>query len=59
MVRETELYLPVKEYLEERGYTVRGEVRSCDLAAVRGGELVLVELKMAFNLELVLQGNER
>ena len=28
-------YAPVKEYLLNQGFTVRGEVRDCDLAAVK------------------------
>jgi hypothetical protein len=59
MPRETDLYAPVKEYLLNQGFTVRGEVRDCDLAAVKNGELLVVELKVAFNLDLVIQGNER
>ena len=57
---ETELYAPVKALLESQGYVVKGEVRNCDLVAVRGAEPpVVVELKRAFNLELVLQGIDR
>lgn len=58
---ETELYEPIKRWLERQGYTVRGEVRGCDVVAVREGERlpVVVELKRRFNLSLVLQGVER
>jgi len=59
MSRETELYLPVKNYLQNQGFQVRGEVLDCDLAALKDGALLLVELKTAVNLELILQGNER
>ncbi|MDF2628348.1 MAG: hypothetical protein K0R39_2179 [Symbiobacteriaceae bacterium] len=57
--QEADLYAPVKAFLEEQGFTVRGEVNGCDIAAVRGDDLVLVELKVAFNLPLLLQGVER
>jgi hypothetical protein len=58
--RETALYAPVKAFLERRGYEVKGEVRGCDLVARRGDEpLVIVELKLRFNLGLVLQGIDR
>jgi hypothetical protein len=58
--RETALYAPVKEFLENRGYEVKGEVRGCDLVARRGDEPPLVvELKLRFSLELVLQGIDR
>lgn len=58
---ETELYAPVKRWLEDQGYVVRGEVRGCDIAAVKDGETwpVVVELKKRFNLSLFLQAVDR
>lgn len=57
---ETELYAPVKAFLEGQGYTVKAEVQHCDLVAVRAGEPpVIVELKRRFSLGLVLQGVNR
>ncbi len=59
---ETSLYLPVKRFLEGLGYIVKGEVGHCDLVALREddpGIVVVGELKMAFNLELLLQGVDR
>jgi hypothetical protein len=59
---ETSLYGPVKRYLERLGYTVKGEVCSCDLVAVRGNErpvVVIGELKLSFSLDLVLQAVDR
>lgn len=58
---ERELYAPVKHWLEARGYVVRGEVKGCDVVAVREGEPwpVVVELKRRFNLSLFLQAVER
>jgi hypothetical protein len=57
---ETALYLPVKAFLERQGYEVKGEVRGCDLVAQRGDEPpVIVELKLRFNLGLLLQGIDR
>ena len=59
-VRETDLYPPVKAFLEAQGYAVKGEVEGCDLAAVRGDEPpVIVELKKSFTLGLVFQGIAR
>jgi hypothetical protein len=60
--RETSLYAPVKRFLERLGFEVKGEICGCDLVALRGDEPPLVvvgELKLAFNLELVLQGINR
>ncbi len=56
---ERDLYGPVRDYLEALGYDVKGEVKDCDIAAVRGEELIVVELKRGFTLELVYQAMER
>ncbi len=59
---ESALYRPVKRFLEGLGYAVKGEIGGCDLVAVREGEppiVVVGELKLAFNLDLVLQGVDR
>src|SRR5207244_4105136 len=59
---ETSLYLPVKRFLERLGFAVKGEVRGCDVVALGEGEppiLVIGELKLAFNLELLLQAVDR
>ncbi|MCM3748116.1 DUF2161 family putative PD-(D/E)XK-type phosphodiesterase [Paenibacillus pasadenensis] len=58
---EAELYRPVKAYLEQQGYEVKGEVMNCDLVAMRPGEsdLLIVELKKTFTLALLLQGVQR
>ena len=59
-MRETELYPPLKAFLEAQGYAVKGEVEGCDIAAVRGDEPpVIVEMKTRFSLSLVLQGIQR
>jgi hypothetical protein len=59
-VPETDLYPPVKAYLEAQGYEVKGEVGRCDLVALRDGdEPVIVELKASFGLPLVFQGIDR
>lgn len=59
---ETALYLPVKCFLERLGFTVKGEVAGCDLVALSGDAppiVVIGELKLAFNLELILQAVDR
>lgn len=58
---ETSLYPPVKRFLEQLGYAVKGEVGHCDIVGLRDDDAVVVicELKMAFNLELILQGVDR
>jgi hypothetical protein len=59
---ETALYLPVKRFLEQLGFTVKGEVGGCDLVGLSGSDppvVVIGELKLTFNLELVLQAVDR
>ncbi len=59
---ETTLYEPVKAFLEGAGYTVKGEVGGCDVVGVSDGDPTLVvvcELKLSFNLELILQAVDR
>ena len=53
--KETDLFPHIKLWLEEQGYTVRAEVKGCDIAAVKDGRLVLVEIKRTINLELIYQ----
>lgn len=59
---EMDLYLPLKSFMEEAGYAVKGEVNGCDLVGVRDGDpsvLIVCEMKLSFNLELVLQSVDR
>ena len=59
---ETALYLPIKKFLEKLGFTVKGEIGGCDLVALSNDEppiVVIGELKLAFNLELILQAVDR
>ena len=59
-MRETELYAPVKAFLEGQGYAVKGEIGPADVVAVRGDEPpVIVELKTGFSLALVHQAIDR
>ena len=59
---ETTLYLPVKRFLEKLGFEVKGEINGCDVVALKPESppiVVITELKLSFNLELVLQGVDR
>lgn len=59
---ETSLYLPVKGFLEKAGYLVKGEVGGCDLVGLSDEDppvVVICELKLSFNLELILQAIDR
>ncbi|MBV9784213.1 MAG: hypothetical protein JO264_10375 [Acidisphaera sp.] len=59
---ETALYAPVKAFFERHGYRVKGEIRGCDVVAVHdhdGQKIAVIELKLGFSLDLVLQGVDR
>lgn len=59
-MKESDLYPPLKRFLESLNYEVKGEVRGCDALAVRGGEEpVAVELKLVLNLDVILQAADR
>lgn len=56
---ETDLARPLCDWLAGQGYTVRSEVKDCDIAALQGDDLVIVEIKKALNLAVVVQAVQR
>lgn len=59
-MKESDLYLPLKRFLESQSYEVKGEILDSDVVAVRGKEApVVVELKLSLNLNVVLQAIDR
>ncbi|MEL7256064.1 MAG: DUF2161 family putative PD-(D/E)XK-type phosphodiesterase [Pseudomonadota bacterium] len=57
---ETDLYAPVKAWLEGLGYEVKAEVGAADVVARRlGDEPLIVELKTGFSLTLLQQAVAR
>jgi len=62
-MKESDLYLPLKKFLEVQGYEVKGEVKDCDVMAVHTENLdeepLIVEFKMSINLSVVLQAVDR
>lgn len=58
-MKETDLYLPVKTLFEKEGYSVRGEVKDTDVIAVKGNNLIIVELKTTLNVKLLVQAVKR
>jgi hypothetical protein len=59
-MRETDLYLPLKQFLESQNYEVKGEIHDCDVLSVRGDEdPVVVELKLSLNIDVILQAVDR
>tara|TARA_Y100001933_G_C18884189_1_gene515408 strand:- start:180 stop:878 length:699 start_codon:yes stop_codon:yes gene_type:complete len=58
-MKESEMYGPLKAYLEGEGYTVRAEVKDADIVAIKNDEMIIVEMKTGFSLKLVYQLLER
>lgn len=59
LMSESQLYKPVKDYLEDLGFEVYAEVKGSDVCAKKDDIMVIVELKLKLNLELILQGVDR
>lgn len=59
-MKEADLYPDLKAFLEAQGFEVKAEIGACDIMAKRNDEPpVIVEMKLSFNLALVLQGVAR
>lgn len=59
-MKESDLYPPLKHFLQSQDYEVKGEVNGCDVLAVRAQETpVIVELKLSLNLDVILQAVDR
>ena len=57
--RETDLYPPIQKFFTELDYRVNAEVKGCDVAMTKDGELLIIELKKSFNLTLLYQAMDR
>ncbi len=59
-MKESDLYIPLKRYLESRNYEIKGEIGNCDVFAIRNEEPpLIVELKLSLNLTVILQAVDR
>ncbi len=66
-MKESDLYHPLKKFLEAQGYEVKGEVKDCDVMAVHKdysdeepeNEPIIVEFKLSINLSVILQAVDR
>jgi hypothetical protein len=61
-MRESDLYEPLKNWLEGQGYRVSAEVGDCDLVALNPESTenpMILELKLRLSLDLIAQGVRR
>jgi hypothetical protein len=49
-LQEIDLYKPIQTFFVSDGYDVYGEVKDYDMVAVKGEELVIIELKLTLVL---------
>lgn len=56
---EEDMYDVVKDHFVSLGYQVQGEVRACDVIAVKEDTLIILELKKSLSLELLVQSVKR
>ncbi|MCD4827309.1 MAG: hypothetical protein K8Q99_05985 [Acholeplasmataceae bacterium] len=58
-MRETELYLPVKNLLISQGFDVKAEVKDIDVLAMKDEFMLAVELKTKLSIKLIYQAIDR
>ncbi|WML26471.1 DUF2161 family putative PD-(D/E)XK-type phosphodiesterase [Neobacillus sp. OS1-33] len=56
---EIDLYKPIQTHFVREGYKVYGEVKDCDIVALRDEELVVIELKLNLTVDLLMQAAKR
>ena len=58
-LKESDMFLPIKQFFEEEGYSVYAEVpcwgKTADIVAVKGKLVVVVETKLTMNIKLLEQ----
>ncbi|MBS4174417.1 DUF2161 family putative PD-(D/E)XK-type phosphodiesterase [Bacillus sp. FJAT-49736] len=58
-IYEADLYEPIRKLFVQEGYEVNGEVKDCDITAVKDEELIIVEMKRNLTVELLIQAAKR
>lgn len=57
--KEKDLFPSIKEHFISLGYKVNAEVNDCDVTAIKEDTLIVIELKLNFNVTLLYQALER
>jgi len=57
--KESDMYKPIRNLLAQQGFIVRGEVKGCDITAIKEDVLWIVEMKLSANITLIYQAMER
>jgi len=60
MIKEIEMYGPIKDFFRSLGYEVKAEIHNCDVVAHKSQETpIIIELKTQLSLDLIIQGVQR
>lgn len=58
-LKESDMFLPIKKFFEDEGYTIYAEVpfygRTADIVAIKNGIITVVETKTSMNIKLLEQ----
>ncbi len=58
-MKESDIFYPLVSYFNQLGYEVFGEVLDCDVVVKKNKELIIVEMKLNFNIKLIIQAIDR
>jgi len=58
-LKESDMYLPIKGFLANLGYEVKGEINNCDIVARKDDAIIIIELKLTLNITLLFQAIDR
>lgn len=58
-MKESDMYIPIKDLFESLGFTVKAEVNDVDVTAIKEDNIVLIEMKNALNIKLLYQACQR
>ncbi|NLC52686.1 MAG: hypothetical protein GX770_01800 [Firmicutes bacterium] len=59
ILSEARLFAPLRDFFDQLGYEVHGEVGACDLTASKDDELIIVEMKRSLNMQVLIQAVKR
>lgn len=57
--KETDLFLPIKNFFEKNNYKVQGEIKNCDIICIKNDDIIAIEIKKSFNLKVLYQAMDR
>lgn len=58
-IKESDLFEPIQGFFQDLGYSVKGEIGNCDVMAIKGEEILVVELKKGITIGLLAQAVDR